>query len=261
VRTVTGIIVPALPGKVGSTTLRSANATDDSVTARTALVLPGRWASLPAKSGSISSPHSHGAAQPRWSLLVGGRPGRVQVVLCAPLAIRQRDDRGTGTPLAVADDLSERRSGQCGQPLDANGVGADLRVQVAGALPRGARVGDDQLADLVGEQHRRQPQPLLVHIGRVRWQRPWRGTADVRVVRTVGHPPDQLTGVPTGRHDRDVVEVGATGERIVDDRLLAGCQLAERLDHRGDRRRHGPQVHRDVLGLGEHGARGVEHSC
>ena len=62
-----------------------------------------------------------------------------------------------------------------------------------------------------------------------------------------------------GRHEGDVVEVGAAGEGVVDDDLVAGPDaVAERVDGGAHRRRHRAEVHRDVLGLDEQLADGGE---
>src|SRR3954453_20478945 len=50
VNTVTGRMAPPFDGNVGSQADRSANATHDSVTARTALTLPDVWGDEPRKS-------------------------------------------------------------------------------------------------------------------------------------------------------------------------------------------------------------------
>ena len=42
----------------------------------------------------------------------------------------------------------------------------------------------------------------------------------------------------------------AAGERVVDDEHVTGRRGA--LAHGGDRLRHGPEMYRDVLGLGDH---------
>ncbi len=54
--TVTGTRAPPLAGMVGSTAERRAKATALTVTASTALTLPGRWASVPSKSKPMASP-------------------------------------------------------------------------------------------------------------------------------------------------------------------------------------------------------------
>ena len=147
------------------------------------------------------------------------------------------------------------------------------------SAPSGVRLLASSIARTsVGQQHRGQPEPLGVDVGGVGGDRPRRRAAHIRVVGPVRHPADQ-SGVadtadgppaPAGggpgpggeaRGDHgDVVEVGAAGERVVDHGLVARAHpVTEVLDDRGHRRGHRAQVHRDVLGLGQQPAPGVEH--
>ena len=72
------------------------------------------------------------------------------------------------------------------------------------------------------------------------------------MVRTVRDPPDQLPVDEARRHERDVVQVRAPGERIVQHDLVARARrLPARVDGRPHRGRHRAEVHGDVLGLDE----------
>ena len=100
-----------------------------------------------------------------------------------------------------------------------------------GSLGRRPRGAHDQLADLGGEALGGQPQALLVDVGGVGGHRAGRIAADVGVVGPVGDPPDQLglAAGQAGRHQGDVVEMGAAGEGVVEDDLVARFELvAER---------------------------------
>ena len=80
------------------------------------------------------------------------------------------------------------------------------------------------------------------------------------MVRAVRGPTDEVTVVgERGRDERDVVQMRAAREGIVDDDLLAGPDLgAARVDRGPHRRGHGTEMHGDVLGLREQRAVGRE---
>ena len=107
--TCTGRSEPPLAGMVGSTAVRSANATADTVTASTALTLPRACGSVPVKSKVISSPAIVTVTTiRRRALLVGAGAGGVEHVLEPPPAVGQRGEHGAHPALAVGDDLVER---------------------------------------------------------------------------------------------------------------------------------------------------------
>ena len=68
----------------------------------------------------------------------------------------------------------------------------------------------------------------------------------------VCHPADEHAIHVDGRHQREVVEVGSAGERIIERDLRRARDVrpdgVDRGTHRG---RHGAEVNRDVLGLRE----------
>ena len=77
----------------------------------------------------------------------------------------------------------------------------------------------------------------------------------------VRRPPDDLASDERRRDERDVVEMCAARERIVHDHLVARGKTpatGEHVEDRPHRRRHRAEVHRDVLGLHELLACGVE---
>ncbi len=194
-------------------------------------------------------------------LLFGTGTGGVEDVADPPLAVGKPAQRGAHPALAVVEHVGPGGRGrvgaaqhvdQRGEPSDPEPVGAALGLEIAAPLVAGARRLDDE-GDGVGvEAHRREPQTLLVDRARVGRHRTGRDAADIGVVRAVGDPADQLAAHRHRGHDRDVVEVGAAGEGIVEDHVTEAHRIgAGRRDRGQDRRRHRPEVHRDVLGLGE----------
>ena len=190
----TGRSAPPLAGSVGiERGPQRRRPTALTVTASTALTLPGRCGSVPVKSKVISSPATVTAtAIVDGVLLLGPRPEGVEHVGEPPGAVGQRGQRRPHAPLAVVEHLVERASaGQRGQPLDADRVGAHLGVEVAGPLVGRARVGQR-----TAPAPRRSAAPagaaaLLGDLGGVGRHRARRGAADVGVVGPVGHPADQ----------------------------------------------------------------------
>ena len=118
----------------------------DTVTASTALTLPRALrVGAGEVEGDLVAGDRDGHDDPRRALLVGRGAGGVEHVLEAPAAVGQRGQHGPHPPLAVGDHLVERlRSASASEALDADHVGADLRVEVAGPLLGGARAGEQQ---------------------------------------------------------------------------------------------------------------------
>ena len=115
---------------------------------------------------------------------------------------------------------------------------------------------------------RQRPRPrgndvsLLLETGGVRWHRSRGLTADVGVMSPIRHPPDQPLADMNRTQQGQVVEMGAAMERIVDRKLNPRTRIRpESLDHGRDRRRHRPEVHRDVFRLRQHLAVGDEDCC
>ena len=134
----TGRSEPALAGIVGSTAARTANATALTVTASTALTLPGCCGSVPVKSNvsvvarlaSACRRCAPGAAARRRRRSSRGRRSNDH----GPSG--DGGEGGAHPPLAVVEHLGERGAGghEGGEPGDADDVGADLGVEVAGPL-------------------------------------------------------------------------------------------------------------------------------
>ena len=195
------------------------------------------------------------------ALLLGARAGRVEHVVEPVGPVRQRSEAGAHAALAVVDHLVERLAGQLGQPLDTDDVGADLGVEVAAALVGGARRGEQHRDHVVvAQSDGRDAQSLLLDLDRVGRDRPGDHAADVGVVGSVGRPAREASVDPARRHERDVVEMGAAHERVVEDHLLARTDAieSEGVDGGPHRRRHRAEVHGDVLGLHEQLALGGE---
>ena len=138
--------------------------------------------------------------------------------------------------------------GQLTQPLGADGVARELRPQVGRPLTGMAHVGQHQRQHLLGQPQRRDHQPLLVELGGRGRQAARPHAADVGVVGADG--ASQRRAVVDGRDERDVRQVGAAGERVVDDARRP--RAAVRCQHRRHRVGHRAEVDGDVLGLGEH---------
>ena len=149
--------------------------------------------------------------------------------------------RGHGL-LAVAVD--QRR-----EPLLAHRERGDLRLDVADPLLRHPDVREDDRQDvlvhhaLAEELHRRQPQPLLLHLGRARREPAGHRAARVRPVAGVRQVRPQPAAVEERLHHLHVHQVRAARVRVVDDEDVAGLEavgaaLRDVLDHRARRELH-----------------------
>src|SRR6266511_3861325 len=81
---------------------------------------------------------------------------------CGSVPVKSKD---TESPEIVS--ATTTRAGCCwsaAAPVEADGIGAHLGIEVADPLGRRAGVGREQLPDRLAEQQRRQPQPLLVDV-------------------------------------------------------------------------------------------------
>ena len=102
---------PPLAGTSGANTDRAAKTTELTVTASTALTLPGRWRSVPVKSNSMPSPatvtvHPDG----RRRLLLGSGPDRVQLV--GEATTSRRAHRSARRPSSARRGRAPRRRGR-----------------------------------------------------------------------------------------------------------------------------------------------------
>ncbi len=185
----------------------------------------------------------------------------VHVVDEAIDAVGERRDRRADLPLTVGQRLVARgahqgravASDQVTQAAFAQPVRGHLSPEVAPALIRQREVREEQLHHVLAHRTAfeqadgRDPQAFVPD-----------GTdalaRAVRVVRDVGHEPEEA---PPDEHRRDQVDVGemraAARVGIVRDEDVAGRELRGRIpgDDLLDRAEHGAEVHRDVLGLGD----------
>ena len=203
----------------------AAKATALTVTASTALTLPGRCGSVPVKSNVISSPaighrHARCATGTCWS---GAGPEAVEHVGEAPRAVGQRGQRGPHAPLAVGEHLvaAARRpsAARRATPTTLAPTWASRSpARSSGVRELASSSARTSAVSRTGGRRR----PSCEDLDGVGRHRAGRGAADVGVVGPVGGPADQRGrrrehGVDHG----DVVEVGAAGERVVEDDLLA----------------------------------------
>ena len=171
-----------------------------------------------------------------------GRDARSHLLLRAPLELL---DAGLNGLPAVAVD--ER-----GEAALADGQRGGLRLDVPDALVRDADVGQDDGEDLLvhdaalEELHRREAQPLLLHLGRVGGEPPGHHAAGVRPVAGVGEPREQLPPIEVGLHEAHVHQVGAAEIGVVDDVEIARREVAGALDHRLGAELHGPDEDRQT---------------
>ena len=181
------------PGSSGSTTVRNANATALTVTASTALTLPGRCASVPVKSNvTVVARDGHRDARSVPGAAVRRRAGRVEHVVEPYVAVGRARERGAHPALAVVDDLAERRRRrELAQARDAETVRAHAARRGRRAARRACATRRRTSASTSArQQHRRDAQALLVDLGRVGRHRPGRHAAEVGVVRAVRDPAD-----------------------------------------------------------------------
>ena len=190
--TCTGRSAPPFAGIVGSVTRRSANATALTVTASTALTLPGRCASVPVKSNVISSPvdrDPHRDPAPAASP-TGRRSSRAR-----PRTRRRR--RAARASAARMRRSPYATTSSNGAPRELDGAASTpsrFAPPCASRSPRrssGVRDAATKIASTSGvSAHRRDAQPLLVDLGRVRRHRTGRHAAEVGVVGAVRGPAD-----------------------------------------------------------------------
>ena len=172
-------------------------------------------------------------------------------------ALLQRLDGGVDRGLAVLVE-------ELGQPPLAHGERADLGADVADALLRHADVGEHDLQDVVVELaapvqlDRRQPQPLLLDLGRLRGEAARHHAAGIGPVAGVGEAGPEPALVEERPHHLDVHQVGAAEVGVVDQHDVAGLQVVARLDHGLRGRLHDAEEDRqpelalrdDLAGLG-----------
>ena len=162
-------------------------------------------------------------------------------------AVGEPGDRLAGAPLGVGDHLLEGgehgRAAMPGhqllEPLGGEPVGGDLRTEVAAPDPRGARVRQDQVEHVgdvlaaADQPDGRDHQALGEDVARPAGHRARLHAADVGVVRARDRVAEQLPLAAQRCHERDVGQVVAAGERVVERPDVAGLRVAGQ--DRGDR--------------------------
>jgi hypothetical protein len=190
-------------------------------------------------------------------------------------AVGDATDAGTHQPVRVRDERVHRGRHlgrappprQPGQPDAADAQRRELRCEIAGTLRRRAYVRQHDAPDVLdalaaGEQpHRRQSQAFLVDLARQR-HRAGRHTADVGMVRAYGNVPDRAAVLTVNRADeREVGQMRAACERIVQQHHIAGAERPVRVQRRGYAQRQRAQMHRHVVAHRHHPAGAVEKSA
>ena len=186
--------------------------------------------------------------------------GALEHVARAARPVRERRQAGTRAALGVvqhcvggaAQPTRPQAAGELDHPAGAAAVGGELGEQVRAALGGLAHARHELVEGALVQRLGRDHDPLFAQRATVGRHRPGRRAAHVGVVRAACRKADQLpAGAREDRRDhRDVGQVGAARERVVEDpRDPRGVVLVE---HRRDRRRHRAQVDGDVLGLHDH---------
>ena len=247
-------------GMSGSVSTRTANRQAERVTASGQLRLPACWAALPAKSRISRSPAS--TARRRSSRSPSGASstsrGAERCRRAAPPGRRGCGARCSRAPRRWPRAAGPRRgAGELGQALRAGAVGGELGAQVGTALGRLAHARHELLDRPLVERPRGDHDALLLERAAVGGHRARaRGRPRRRDARGWRRSRAARLAVEDGRDDGDVGQVGAAGERVVEDPGDPGGVLC--VEHRGDRGGHRAEVHGDVLGLHDHLAVGVE---
>ena len=174
-------------------------------------------------------------------------------------AVGERGDPGPDAPLRVGDELAHRSGdlvaaaarAQLRNPPGAEPLRGELSAQVAAPLVRVPHLRHERVQRRLVEQCGRDHDALLGERARVGGHAPRHRSAHVGVVRPRGGEAELRP-----RDERDVGQMRAAGVGVVEDEDVVGAWVAG--DHRGDRRGHRAQVHRNVLGLGDHPAGRIE---
>ena len=125
---------------------------------------------------------------------------------------------------------------------------APIRLRHAGV--RGQNV-DDVLLQHAGahELYRRNAEPLLEAFGRLGVEIARHVAADIEPVADRGEPGENPAGAHERSHQPDVVEMGAAVVWVVEEKCVAGREIAvacDFVDHRLDRERHGADEDRQA---------------
>ena len=211
---------------------------------------------VPSRSTQTSSPRTVSSTAIAQRLRLVAEP--VDEVLERVDAVGQRRELGAHQALAEQLELVQVAAAlgravpleDLDQAALAGAAGGDLGAQVADHLDRLARVLLDDpehglvLAAGLVELEQRQPQPLLVDLGRVHGDRAGREAADVDVVRHRRGVPLELAVVEDRLDHVDVGQVlAAEAVRVVGDEDVAGLDvLAEVLADVPHDRREGAEL-------------------
>jgi hypothetical protein len=189
----------------------------------------------------------------------------VEESLCLAHTLRQARDLGPGPSLSVGNqlvDIGDNLFGaetvqQLAEPLDAGVVRGDLCAEVARGLAFGPDLRHDQREDVLDDLAAldqldwRNLNTFLVDFLECADRR--RGTAaDVDVMDEVGDESIEHAAVINRRDQRDVIQVTAAAERIVDQDAVAGTEPVDPIGAHvsGDERREQTQVCRLAERLG-----------
>ena len=230
------------------------------MTASGQLRLPSCWSAVPVKS-SVSASAGDGARAARSA-------GRPRAPRARPRRVRSPSaevgEAGAGAPLGVVEDLGERRRAASSAPTRScssvePAAPRPARPPAGRAGRRGAGRGgaSARLSSAIASSSRTRGSITTPSSASVRLSagiEPGVGPpTSAWWARLAANAISAVAGEHRGDHG-DVGQVGAAAVRVVEDpRALRGVVLVE---DRGDRGRHRPEVHGDVLGLHHHLARG-----
>ena len=186
-------------------------------------------------------------------------------------AVRQDLESGSHSTLAIVEQglsngvvlVETLRLHQFDQTSHRNRIGAHLSIEIPSPLPRCPGRRDERADEFLHPgsisncDGRWNTMAFLINRHRMGRHRAWGLPSHVRMVRPIGHPGDVTSGSKHGSNDGEIVEVGASVERIVHGVLDPGLWI-EAFDTGCNRLRHRAEMHRDVLGLGQHLSAGRE---
>ena len=213
--------------------VRIANATALTVTASTAFTLPGRWSSVPVKSNVTSSPATVRVQRDACRRLLL-RPGTGRVEHVGRTATARPAARREQRACAALHSRAPRRSARCPRARATSSANREtpstLAPHCASRSPRrssGVRDASTTRASTASSIRvggRRSPSSSMVSAsggiepGALPPTSAW-------CARLATHPtsgPSPVTPANTGDDHREVVEVGATRERVVEQRRRTG---------------------------------------
>ena len=255
-------MAPAAGGMSGSVSTRTANQQAERVTASGQLRLPSCWSAEPVKSRVSSSPAIVAVRR-------SSRSSSSAASSTSRASMRRRPRARSGRRACAARrsprSRPSRRAGRRAPSRSRSSTSRFAPVRLAASWARrsarrcaGWRISDGEPLDRVVVEPLRGDHHALV-LERA-WSRPASspgvGPPTSAWWARLAAKPSSSPSSNTGVIDGDVGQVGAAGERVVEHpRRPGGVVLA---DHRRDRGGHRAEVDRDVLGLHDHLALGVE---